>query len=702
MQPHAFLPAEFADNERLRCGQGILKPMSLAAWVERDPFNKEADFSSANIIPTNDDIFVTIRPNTFEIPTPISDKPIAGSLDFDAEVPVFVSSRPKPTTTTIKTKTTVDNRIDFSTSTTSKPKKKRTTATTRRPSPTIIDNKIDFGESSTTKKPESPFSKLGKDATNSTLPSKRSVSKKSKRPKTPSELRSDDLTESDTTLNKKPFTNSDNATKYLNNLAITSRRDEPEIENLESRSNDPEARHEVYLTTRNYDNDFDYKDQPNRPYYDYNSRPSSFYPVYQPFTQPDISKRPMTFQNNRPDYQGSFNKRQPTRPTDSPISNKIQSTPFSYDSYIQAGSIGSIAPQINYDNMAIPLYISPNRVSNKPIYHNAYRPTYATTRKMELSTFFIIETTRRPVTLPNIFDLRRTTQRPNLDLDYHISYSTPASAIFISPSISDPNNPINLSYLVSSSNTNQISIKKPMHENSKPFSDSRPQSVFSHDTFDTPQDDSFDGYLRPETSFYIPIKNKHKPTYNDYSKYNLKPETSTPNNVRFVYLENVLHKYYQGKSNDEDGEGLYDQTQTKRYAEIYDKHMTDKKTDDFITLTRPSTGENTDNKNLTDDETTTDVEKTLDFDVTDDNETEYYDDETVTLDGRSKNGQENIFLVPFKVLTKIERQDNWVNKDIPDENTKSKLPEVPTLEQTENVARELPKPIFGRRKSGKT
>jgi hypothetical protein len=350
---------------------------------------------------------------------------------------------------------------------------------------------------------------------------------------------------------------------------------------------------------------------------------------------------------------------------------------------------------MNYDSMAVPLYISPNRVSNKPIYQNSYRPTYATTRKMELSTFYIVETTRRPSSPTHIFDLRRTTQRPNLDADYHFSYSTPASAIFISPSISDSNNPINLSYLVSSSNTNKVSIKRPTYETPKPHGDYKPQSPFSHDT-----SDDFDGYLRPETSFYIPIKNKNKPSYNDYSKYNFKPETSTPSNVKFVYLENVLHKYYQGKSSGEKSEGLYDPSQTRRYAEVYDKHLTEKK-DDFVSLTRPTTDDKTDNENLTDAEEPTEEEATNDFDIVDDDETEYYDDETMTLDGRSKNGPQNIFLVPFKLLTKIERPDNWVNKDTPDENTKTKLPEVPTLKQDENVARELPKPIFGRRKAGK-
>lgn len=671
--------------------------MSLSAWVERDPFNKEGDFPTLNLVKPNDEIFISVGQNTFENPQKTSERPFIPNINFPSDKPV--TSRPNPSTTT-KTNPTVDNKLDFSQLTTTKPKRKRTTATTRRPTPTV-SNKLDFEELSTSRKPEtttrpdSPFSKLGKDSKKST--SKRSTNQKRKKPKNPTESRSDDLTDSDLTntdltIFKKFFANSDNATKYLDNKPIASRLDNIEDIKLDSRSNDPEARFDVYLTTKNYENDFDYDERPNRPLYDY-SRPGSYYPLYP--SQTTTPKRPVVYQNNRPTYQDSLfnnNKRQPSRPTDSPISNKIQSTPFSYDTYkAPQGSISSLSPQIDYENMAIPLYVSPNRVSSKPSYQNSYRPTYATTRKMELSTFLFIETTRRPPLPLNIYDLRQTTQRPKLDADIQISFSTPSNSIFISPSsLSDSHDSINLSYLFSSSNTNKVSIKKPTHENPKPFSDYQPLSVFSHDTFDAPQDD-FDGYLRPETSFYVPLKNKFKPTYNDYSKYNLKPETSTPNSVRFVYLENVLHKYYQGKSGDDgDKQGLYDRGQTNRYAEIYDKHLNDKNSDDFISMTRTMTDDKTDHKKETDD--------SLDIDGTDiesDENYDNYDDETLQLDGRSKNGQQNLFLVPFKVLTKIDRPDNWVNRETTDEDLKSRLPEVPSLRQDENLAQEVPKPLLG-------
>ena len=48
---------------------------------------------------------------------------------------------------------------------------------------------------------------------------------------------------------------------------------------------------------------------------------------------------------------------------------------------------------------------------------------------------------------------------------------------------------------------------------------------------------------------------------------------------------------------------------------------------------------------------------------------------------------------------KVERPDNWVNNDIPDIKLKTRLPEVPALMQDDSdVAKELPKPIFFRRR----
>lgn len=659
--------------------------MSLTAWVERDPFHKEADFPSLNAIPTNNHIFMSVRPVTPAQPSTTSSTPLNGNLEFDVEIPVVVTARPQSSTTSNR-KTTVDNKLDFITTT--KPRKKRTTTTTRRPVTAIVDNKLDFTEKTTTKRPGSPFSKLGKENKNS-INAKRQTKKDDKKRKDLAEERSDDTTDLDLTLDltdrstwKRLFVNEDNATKYIFNRPITARLEdgvETKPEQLETRSN----------FDKNYDNEYDYGDKPYRQNYNFKPRPSTYYPPYPPLNQP-TNKRPVAFQNNRPNYEDSdfIYMREPQRPAKTPISN-VHSTPFSYDTY-DVNQNSNKEHEVNYGT-ATPLFNRPNRVSNRPIYQTGYRPTYSTTRRMDLSTFLFVDTTRR--TSPsNFIEIKRTTSRPfsdtKLDFDYQLSYSTQSpnfyppigsSSSSFSSIANQPDDDLsNLSYFLSFSNANKFSVKTPTHENSEPFNNFKPISILSNGESDD-DDDDFDGYLRPENSFYIPIKNKHKPSYNDYSQYNVQPEASK---AKFYFIENVLHKYFEGKS-EKDYEGLYDPQPIKRYAEFYDKHLTEKLSDDFVALTRTI---NDDDKN---DETN----------VNHDNDDETLS-ESVEIKGRSRGGQENIFLVPFKVLTEVDRPDNWVNiNKTTDQDLKAKLPEVPQLRQDNDVTKELPKPIFSRRRS---
>lgn len=622
LQPHAFLPSEFVGNERLRCGSGILTPMSLSAWVERDPFHKEAIFLNVNSIPTNDDF----GPETFGTFSSTTQRPqtaVTGNIDFETESPVLITAKPTR-------RTSIDNKLDFSTSTT-KRRKKRTTTTARQ---SIVDDKLDF-DMTAKRHDREPDSLLAKTNRNSTV--KRSTSNKRKKPKDTVERRSDDSTDFDFTRADKfeprrLFLNEDNATKYLNNRPIR-----PRLDEIESRGT--------------YDNDDD--ENTFRPSYEYSSRPSTYYPPYPPLNQPYASERPNAYGDNRPNFADIQSQ---SRPTKSPISNK-HSTPFSYDTYQgSSGSINAISPQSYFENMANPLYVSPNRISNRPIYK---RPTYSTTRKMDLSTFLIVDTTRRTMR-PNYIDYRTTTKKPfydtKLDVDYQPSYSSQAPSIIYPPiaSSSFDNDQTDFSYFDSPSSTNKFSTKKPFSSDSN-----NPNSVFSHDDSDD-SDESFDGYLRPEASFYIPSKDRPNPTYTDYTTYNYKPEKSTT--AKFYYIQNVLHKFVEEKS----GKGLYDREPTKRYAEFYDKHLRDKSSDD----------------------------RTL----TDNDDDEYDTTDDIKLEGRSKNGPQNIFLVPFKLLTKIERPDNWVITDkTADQDLKTRLPEVPPLRQDSNVAKELPMPIFGTR-----
>lgn len=609
MQPHAFLPAEFAGNERLRCGQGPLAPMSLNAWIERDPFHKESDLPTINDLISNN---INNRPN--EILT-------SGNVDLDV---VRVTPRPSPSTI-------VDNKVDF-TATTTKPtttkKMKKKQTTTRKPSSvTIIDNKIDFKHRSTTKPTI--------DTVRENVVKKVNISASHK--DNGPERRSDEDIEIESVNNSKtPFVNEDNATKYYNNRPVA-----PRLDNQSDYAS-PEARIEITLpqqtNSKRYGPDYDID---SRPIYDYSYRPNSYSPIYTPIvTQSTSTRRPILFQNNKPSYDSS---RYPSkRPTNSPISSQPSSTPFSYDLNPE-----TFSSSVNYEHMSVPIYVTSNRLTSRPTYQELYtRPSnnyYTTKRSDGLSTFMYVGTTKK---YPNYSIFNSPNNIKKTSLDYQLSISTPSSSLAFSDDLTNP-----LSAFIL--NTNKFSsIKRP--------------SVFSSDKIDMNEFETNSNSGRPEMNFYIPNRDSQKPAYIDYSNYNSRPETTTKSDVKFVYLENVLHKYYQGK-NGEVEEGLFDRSSSmNRYAENQNDMRTETEQD------------------MTTTEMTVEETKT-------------------TGEGRSQRSErvrDEIFIVPFKLLTRVDRPDNWLNTEAVNDNNpelKNKLPQVPDLQQNGNVAKELPKPLLGKK-----
>ena len=294
-------------NERLRCGSGILAPINLSAWIERDPFNKDVDLTNLLLVQSTET-------GPFNKPLQASKQP--EHLDLENDSPLLTTARTKPV------KTTVDNKLDFPTTFT---KPTRTTVVTRRPI-AIIDNKLDFGDG-VTKRPNSPFSKLEDSVNLLNLKHEK--------------LKDLELTIDADHLNKTgPFKRQDfhNETDDLHNITRLSKT----FGMFEN--DDPEK-----INRKSYD--YDYERRTYRPYYDDNKRTTNYYPTYPPSFQSEIIQRPL---NKRPN-----NDQTETRPVSTPISNKY-STPFSYDTFnSDSGSISS--PQINYNNMVNPLYISSNR-----------------------------------------------------------------------------------------------------------------------------------------------------------------------------------------------------------------------------------------------------------------------------------------------------------------------------------------------------
>lgn len=629
MQPFAFLPAEFSGNERKRCGVGQLAPMNLNPWLERDPFHKESDLPAINnLIFENNQDNINNKPN--EILT-------SGNVNLDI---VRVTPRPSPSPTTI-----VDNKVDFTatttkpTLTTKKTKKNKTTSTTRKPSATIIDNKIDFKHRSTEK------STINKVRENVVSKDNISAPHRDNGP----ERRSDEDVEIESVNSKTFFVNEDNATKYHNNRPVAPRLDSQTDDNYAS----PEARIQIILPQQTNNKRFgpDY-DIDNRPLYDYNfNRPNSYSPIYTPIaTQTTSTRRPILFQNNKPTYNDNNSRFPIKRPTSSPISSQVSSTPFSYDLNPE-----TFSSSVGYEHMSVPIYVTSNRLTPKPTYQDLYTrpsPNYYTTRRNDgLSTFMYIGTTKKSSHYP-IFQTPISIRRTSLDSTFSFSTPSPSSTIFSDDLI----NP--LSAFISA-NTNKVStIKRP--------------SVFSSDKIDMTAFDK--GTVGLEMNVYVPNRKTQKPAYVDYSNYNSRPETTTKSEVKFVYLENVLHKYQAGNSEVE--EGLFDRSSSSvnRYA------------DKQVDLRNKEEKEEQDETTMTSTENNEEVKKV-------EKRTE-----------RRERDREEILIVPFKLLTRVDRPDNWLNTETDNNNNnnseiKSQLPQIPDLQQNGNIAKELPKPLLGNKKT---
>ena len=327
----------------------MLSPINLNPWIERDPFHKEDEFQTSNLIEPNVQFFSNDHNQNSPFSTstqrpPFSSTPpgISNHVDFSSTSTSGISNNIDfVSTTTNKPRPTVSvsNNLDFQFSSTTRPKRKRTTAgSTRRPT-LIIDNKVDFSNktSKTTKRPlNNPFNKLGRDS-NTT---KRSTDDK---------IQFFNVTTIDT--RPKRFRNEDNATQYLDNKAVTVKF-ENGTEKIQSRVNYNFYGDYIPITTRPY----------------------NFYPPYPPLT---TTRRPVSYQNNRPNF---YNRLESSTRT-SAISDKL-SGPFSFDSLSRP-----ISAQYNYENMAVPLYVSPQSNYYKRPLNSYVTPT---THRPDLSTFFIV------------------------------------------------------------------------------------------------------------------------------------------------------------------------------------------------------------------------------------------------------------------------------------------------------------------------
>lgn len=84
----------------------------------------------------------------------------------------------------------------------------------------------------------------------------------------------------------------------------------------------------------------------------------------------------------------------------------------------------------------------------------------------------------------------------------------------------------------------------------------------------------------------------------------------------------------------------------------------------------------------------------------DDHMTSMTNEDKFLQDSKINRRSKNIQLVPFKLLTRVDRPDNWVNVNFDLKDFKSLIPDQPQLRQDPKIiALELPKPILNRRYS---
>ncbi|XP_058467480.1 uncharacterized protein LOC131440325 isoform X2 [Malaya genurostris] len=146
LQPHAFLPADIVQNERLSCDSKLMAPIDLEPWTERDPFTRPNDVSSAgqseNLIDLETvQALLTTTSTTTRQPT--QETNVINNVDFipNGNVGLHIPSNGQIVLDSLAT--SIHNKLDLSTTRPST----RPTTPSKEPmltAVTVINNKIDL------------------------------------------------------------------------------------------------------------------------------------------------------------------------------------------------------------------------------------------------------------------------------------------------------------------------------------------------------------------------------------------------------------------------------------------------------------------------------------------------------------------------------------------------------------------------------
>ncbi|XP_061499351.1 uncharacterized protein LOC1274394 [Anopheles gambiae] len=165
LQPFVFLPADFGQNERLSCESRLMAPIDLTPWKERDPFNNDTgdededededdedddEATVANGTASTTDL-ETAQSSTFSSTTTTTRRPtlvaetssnVINKVDLITNGNTGVQpnrQRPQSSTLTVGPTVIISNKVDFTPSTSTRPKPTAQSSTA-----TAIDNKLDL------------------------------------------------------------------------------------------------------------------------------------------------------------------------------------------------------------------------------------------------------------------------------------------------------------------------------------------------------------------------------------------------------------------------------------------------------------------------------------------------------------------------------------------------------------------------------
>uniref|UniRef100_A0A182M5W6 Uncharacterized protein n=1 Tax=Anopheles culicifacies TaxID=139723 RepID=A0A182M5W6_9DIPT len=707
LQPFVFLPSDFGQNERLSCESRLMAPIDLTPWKERDPFNNDTgnededdededdEDDDDEAVPANGTIPTADQDNaqssTFSSTTSTTRRPslvletssnVINKVDLISNGNTGVQpnrQRPQSSTLTVGPTVVISNKVDLT------PTSNRPTPSGQSSTPTIIDHKLDL---KVTTKP-----------TQKRKPTRKTTTKKRPTPSASRPLVSNNL----------DFSASRNANgTFTSHEDSNDRHQLPRTRRALSVVRDQDARYGYYQTPppspdySDYDEDYNTDYDPPPPYFAYgyhrptttttttHTPPYGYYPPYGGgyYTAPPTSPPPPP----PPPPNPYFDTRRPLRTTTPRrrLSDKLTlNANLQHDSQRQRTSTFRTPTDNNFHKTQ----------SNKPF----KQPSLAQT-----SVF--------SVDFKNLPTESRSLSTNSSSLSAISATNTTSNTTFASNDSTVALTASRTVFPTSGDLPMKLSESFSVFDYGNDYDDTVPTQTRPTVTYaDTEGDrlqvlplDEHDGYLRPEQTHYEPLVRQSVISTNQtYRDYWTKDRSKTRNYTDYFTVGTFKPPYY------------HDLAQDHRYAPGHDKQLLgDDYFDKFVGLLlngekRDATTPDKDDRTAYD---SRDPRKSrmIDYDKTQ-KDARYHEEQRSIRDDTSKDRTSitklknkrptnnrlktptktptAISLVPFVLLTSIERPDNWVMYHSKPSKHRKPPVAVPLLKSDTFSLSELPKPI---------